>query len=82
MGRRRSILLGSAFSAVSLLLGPRLGSLRRGLSRKNGVRRCHGGSLGAFAGTPCSVSPIVESPASEAAEAAGDERGEDSSASQ
>lgn len=85
MGRRRSILLGSVFSAASLLLGPRLGSFGRGLSRKRGARRCRGGSLAAFAGTPCSAPPIVESAAAEVAAAevtaAGDEHGEDSSAS-
>jgi hypothetical protein len=94
MGRRRSILLGSVLSAASLLLGPRLGSFGRGLSRKSGARRCRGGSLAAFAGTPCSAPPTIESAAPEVAAAevaaaevaapdltaTGDERGEDSTA--
>ncbi|MEI6727830.1 MAG: hypothetical protein WCN81_16630 [Actinomycetes bacterium] len=56
MGRRTTLIFGSAVSAaLGVLLAPRLGESRRAaLTRLRLTLRPRRGSLGAFAGTPCS----------------------------
>ena len=60
MGRRRTLFLGSIIGAISLLVAPRAGDGRRGVSRRRAARRLRGASLAAFAGTPCSAERTAE----------------------
>ena len=62
MDRRRTLFLGSIIGAISLLVAPRPGRCRGGMSRRRAARRLRGASLAAFAGTPCSVERGAEMP--------------------
>ena len=75
MGRRRTLFLGSIIGAISLLVAPRPGRCRGGMSRRSAARRLRGASLAAFVGTPCSAERGAEMPDAAPASVVGTDTG-------
>ncbi len=70
MKRGRLIYAGAVGAALSVLLAPRIGESRRAaLRRLRLALRSGRGSVGAFAGTPCSLAAANEPASSSAAPA-------------